>query len=271
MKYNKIILLSDMDGTLLDSNSKVSVKNQEAILDFTSKGGKFGIATGRSHLNFESFLDHVHVNSPCILYNGCGLYDFVNKKFLVLHNLPNKQLIDYLKYCLKEFQDVIIQIHSLERSTIVSSEILADTAFVAGHQPCGFGDLADVIEIPWIKVLLCGDKKDLLKMERKMVDFGLNEVIGSVYSSERYLELLPGQNTKGSMLAELREIVGSDHKIYAVGDYNNDLEMLKLADVGIATQNALPSVKEIADVITVSNDESAIAHIIYHLMEVKFT
>jgi hydroxymethylpyrimidine pyrophosphatase-like HAD family hydrolase len=45
--------------------------------------------------------------------------------------------------------------------------------------------------------------------------------------------------------------------------------MLGAADVGIAMQNAIPSLKEIADVITVSNDENAIADIIYHIIGSK--
>ena len=45
----------------------------------------------------------------------------------------------------------------------------------------------------------------------------------------------------------------------ALGDYNNDLGMLKTAGAGIAVANALPEVKAVADRITVSNNEHAIA------------
>ena len=48
----------------------------------------------------------------------------------------------------------------------------------------------------------------------------------------------------------------------AVGDYNNDIGMLRTAGVGIAVANACPEAKAAADRITVSNEESAIAHII---------
>ncbi|MEI8201182.1 MAG: HAD hydrolase family protein [Eubacteriales bacterium] len=79
-EIRKKILLSDLDGTLLDSSSKVSVENQQAIKTFIAQGGHFGIATGRSQLNAVAFLDHVEINTPSILYNGCALYDFEAKK-----------------------------------------------------------------------------------------------------------------------------------------------------------------------------------------------
>ena len=51
-----------------------------------------------------------------------------------------------------------------------------------------------------------------------------------------------------------------------MGDYYNDIEMLAAADVGIATANAPADVKKAADVITVSNDQSAVAEVIYNLI-----
>lgn len=265
-KYEKIILLSDLDGTLLDSNSKVSVENQQAIKAFIAGGGHFGIATGRSQLNAVAFLDHVEINTPSILYNGCALYDFATKKFLALYKLPNKELEKYLRYCLKEFENVVIQAYCPDMNYIISPEKSADPRIVSDHQPCVFCQIEDIIEEHWIKILFSGKPEDLKAMENKIKDFGIEEKISRVFSSEIYLEFLPPLVSKGSMLPELRECMGTGYKIYAVGDYNNDREMLLAADVGIATRNALQGIKDIADMITVSNDESAIADIIYHLI-----
>jgi len=265
-KYDNIILLSDLDGTLLDSDSKVSAENQQAIKTFIEQGGHFGIATGRSNLNAVAFLDHVAVNTPSILYNGCALYDFEAKKFLSLYKLPNEKLVPYLKYCLKEYQNVMIQAYCPDMNYIISSEQSADPTVVSDHRPCMFCRLDDIIGEPWIKLLCSGKPEDLKIMESKIKDFGIGQDINWVFSSEIYLEFLPPQVTKGSMLIQLREFMGPGYTIYAVGDYNNDREMLLAADVGIATGNALPGVKEIADRITVSNDESAIADIIYNMI-----
>lgn len=267
MNYKNILLLSDLDGTLLNSNSIVSEENQKAIEYFIENEGRFGIATGRSHLNAKGFIENVRINMPSILYNGCALYDFATNSFLALNLLPKLLLIEYLHYCLKEFENVIIQVYLTEMCHVISPEDLADPEVIAIHQPCVFCKIEDIIEEPWIKILFSGKAEELKKVERKLSAFKLLEEINWVYTSDTYLELLPAHITKGSMLSQLREMMGSDYKIYAVGDFYNDMEMLEAADVGIATSNALPGLKEIADLITVSNDESAIADIIHHLMK----
>lgn len=266
IKYSNIILLSDMDGTLLDSNSKISSKNIEAINDFTNNGGKFGIATGRSQLNSVHFLEEVIINSPCILYNGCALYDFSANEFLAMNLLPEKHLLNFIKHCLKNIQNVMVQIYSTDMCYFVSKEELADPIVVADHQPCQFIDIEDIVNKPWIKILFGGNESDLKLIEKSMAQLKISDKISSVYTSEIYLEIVPMGTSKGSMLKELRETVGDDYKIYAVGDYNNDIEMIQLADVGIATKNGLTCLKEVADYISTSNDENAIADIIYHIM-----
>ena len=68
------------------------------------------------------------------------------------------------------------------------------------------------------------------------------------------------------MLPKLSEHLGiKPSHIIAVGDYNNDIEMIKRAGVGIAVANATPETKAVADIVTVSNEEDAIAKIIYDI------
>lgn len=266
-KYENIILLSDMDGTLLNSDSKVSEKNREAIRHFIAGGGHFGIATGRGHVNALKFLENIEINTPSILYNGSVLYDYSTGQIIEMSLLPNLLLVDYIRNCLSEFENVLVHVYSPDMNFIVSPQHLADAGELSWHKPNTFCRIDDIIEKPWIKILLNGTPEDLAGLDNKLKEYGLEDAINKVFSSETYLELLPQLVSKGSMLVRLREHVGPDYKIYAVGDYNNDVEMLVAADIGIATQNALQNVKDAADMVTVSNDENAIAHIIYHLIE----
>lgn len=265
-KFENILLLSDMDGTLLNSKEVVSKENQEAVKYFIDEGGLFGIATGRSQINSVRFLDEIRVNAPCILYNGCGVYDFLEKQFVILHELSKNKLRVFLEYCLKEFPDVSIQVYCPEMCYIVSPESKADSYFVSTHQPCEFRQIDNIIDLPWIKILLYGKFEILQALNDQRVNFMLDKEINWVFSSETFLEFLPYGVNKGSALLEMRKKLDRKRKVYAVGDYNNDIEMLRLADVGIATKNAIPSLKKVADIITVSNDENAIADIIYNIL-----
>lgn len=266
-KFSNVILLSDMDGTLLNSQGFISRENQEAVKYFTQNGGLFGIATGRSQLNSVLFLDEIKVNAPCILYNGCGVYDFDTKQFITLFELSKKKLYSFLEHCLREFSDITIQVYCPEMCYFISPESQADPQIIEIHQPCEFCQMKDIKDLPWVKILFCGKSEDLVTLNEQMIVFGLNQEINWVFSSEVYLEYLPYGISKGSALQYIKSRICPNHKIYAVGDYNNDVEMLQAADVGVATQNAIHGLKQIADRITVNNDESAIADIIYNIIE----
>lgn len=261
-----VMLLSDLDGTLLNSKSEISEKNKQAICDLVAHGGRFGIATGRSHLNSKKFVEEVEINSPCIFYNGCGLYDNSSNEFLKIYELPKIKLKKFLNDCLEKYKNVNMQIYSPYMCHIVSEESLANKKLVSIHQPCEFCKIDEIEDQPWIKVLLFGETHDLISIEKMLREFGLEGVIDTVYSSEKFLELLPFGISKGSTLLELKQMLKEPYKIYAIGDYNNDKEMLINADVGIATGNAHEDVKEVADYVTVTNDEDAIAEVIYNII-----
>jgi Cof subfamily protein (haloacid dehalogenase superfamily) len=265
-KFTNKLLLSDMDGTLLNSKGVISKKNQEAVQYFIENGGLFGIATGRSQLNSVLFLDEIKVNAPCILYNGGGVYDFAVNRFILLQELSKVRLKVFLEDCLVQFPEVAIQIYCPDMCYIVSQESQADPYFISIHQPCKFCTIDEIADLPWIKILFCGKTEDLNVLNDGMIAFGLEKELNWVFSSEIYLEYLPYGVNKGSALLHMKELLNSDYKVYAVGDYNNDVEMLQVADVGIATKNALSSLKELADVVTVSNDEDAIADIINNIL-----
>ena len=77
------------------------------------------------------------------------------------------------------------------------------------------------------------------------------------------MELLAKSSTKGECLKRIRKHINCEiTKTVCVGDYENDISMLKAADLSFAVGNAIPEVKTAADRVTVSNNESALAKII---------
>ncbi|NMB43365.1 MAG: HAD family hydrolase [Clostridiales bacterium] len=264
--FSNIILLSDMDGTLLDSQGKVSEENKKAIEYFVEHKGRFGVATGRAHYNGINFLDGVVINIPCIMFNGGMLYDINKDKALIINELPKEKLVSYVRQCLEELPHVTLHIYSEDMCYIVSEEALADPQVVEDHKPNEFCSVDDILDKPWIKLLFSGKKEELKRLEELIDIYELNNNVNSIYSQETYFEIVPAGASKGTLLNQLREYMGGDYTIYAMGDYNNDIELVKAADVGIATKNALEELKLLADKITVSNDESAVADVIYNVI-----
>ena len=84
-----------------------------------------------------------------------------------------------------------------------------------------------------------------------------------IRSEFRLFEILPKGASKGNLLCKMAKLLNINiEKTIAVGDYNNDVSMIKAAGLGFAVSNAVPEAKAAADYITVSNNESAIAAII---------
>ena len=83
--------------------------------------------------------------------------------------------------------------------------------------------------------------------------------------SEKHLyEILPKNSGKGLAIKKLAELLETD-KTVAIGDFYNDISMFEEAKVGIAVSNACKEAIDCADYVTVSNEESAIAKVIFDI------
>jgi len=114
-------------------------------------------------------------------------------------------------------------------------------------------------------VIVCDTENDALRLMDDMV-----RRFGDRYEYDRSwpigLEMHRKHSGKDVCLQHLRKILPDVHTIIAAGDYENDIPMLRAADIGCAVGNALPSVKEAADRVIVTNEEHAIAYIINELI-----
>ena len=63
-KFEGMILACDMDGTLLDSNHRISPKNQQALDYFVEEGGRFTLATGRTFRAIQQYIPQLPFNAP---------------------------------------------------------------------------------------------------------------------------------------------------------------------------------------------------------------
>ncbi|HIS79668.1 MAG TPA: HAD-IIB family hydrolase, partial [Candidatus Caccousia stercoris] len=82
MKWDQILIASDIDGTLLPGGREIPERNLSALRRFAEKGGRFTLATGRSIGSAGQFLDRLPVNAPAICLNGALLYDYKQQKVL---------------------------------------------------------------------------------------------------------------------------------------------------------------------------------------------
>lgn len=267
MTYDKIALFTDLDGTLLNSKREVSPENLAALHRFVSDGGAFGISTGRAPSNALDVLPPLPINTWSVFLNGAESYHFQKQTAGTVKVLPQKQLFPLITWVLETFPQINVQICAVDALLFVSDPAYEDHDFVDTHQPMRNASLQEAASHRWLKILFSGDRAILEQISAKARQEQIPDTADMVYTTYTYLEFLPKNTNKGNCLHDLRQQPElTDRTFIAIGDYSNDLELLQEADVAIAVANALPEVKAIADFITCSNDEHALADLIENII-----
>lgn len=265
--YQDFILVADLDGTLANSEHQVSQKNKDAIDHFVNHGGHFAVATGRTQRNAVPYMEGVSVNTPCILYNGGALFDWQEQQFLKIKQMKSVCLANYLKNCIELFPKLCIEVFTADQLYVVTSPANIDEHMEREKQEFVYAEIDDILEKFWIKVILCDTHENLLVCRKLLSVFHLEDKTNNFFSALTYLEIVATQVSKGTMLRELlKNEQYHGKKVIATGDFQNDIQMLQLADYGIAPANAQEDVKKIADLIAVSNDEDLLHDIVYRIM-----
>ena len=251
-KYDGILLMSDWDGTL-STGGTVTEENSRAIRDFQAEGGLFTLCSGRNYTHFDKFKALVQPNAPICAYNGALIVDtdgtVLRESFLG--------------------EDALEAAREIVRSGIFTSRLVIYTRENGEPADC---DMTDFQENPekyskmhHYKLVFVGRDEEETLRGKALAEKLIPEGYFAARSWATGLEILKCSASKGCALQFMKSRLGAELAV-AAGDYENDAEMLRAADIGYAVANAVPSVKDAADRITVPASESAIARIISELI-----
>jgi len=278
------LIASDMDGTLLNEKMEVSSRNIQAIKDAEKNGIEFLIATGRGLSEAKPFLKN-HVHPGFITLNGAEVFD--PKEKLISSNplsreAQKKVVALFNKY--NVYFEVITDkgIFSNDREARVTNlanllmklnpgtsfkQALKDTQERVKMMPMNFVDnYDDVLNNDSYQIMkLIGFNEHehrILAPLKKEITKTIKDVVPTS-SSPNNVEVNSIDAQKGIALlqyADNKNILPEE--IMAIGDNLNDYSMIKSAGVGVAMANAIPAIKEIAQMQTDSNINDGVAQII---------
>ena len=261
-KFEGILICTDLDGTLLRDDKSVSKENLDAIEYFKSEGGLFTFITGRMPYFVERLYRTVKANAPIGCINGGGIYDYDAHQYLWSRTL-SRDVIDLVEYADNNVDELGIQINAMER-LYFSRE---NSAMARFRRETGLPNLVRhyrEVDEPIGKIVFGDEDPAKLARLAQLLDAHPRAAEFDFIRSDLILyEILPKGVNKGSVLPELARLLGLDPaRTIGIGDYNNDVALLQAAGFGVAVANAVPEVKAVADYVTVSNQEHAIAAII---------
>lgn len=227
------IIISDLDGTLLDAEKKISARSAAWIRKWMSSGGLFYIATGRHYYNVKEIFSSAGISPGLVTSNGIMEEDqliFTPDKALIHHN---KHFIE-----LANLYNIHISFFTNEGWFISEVNDMVRSHDFTARRVCQ----QEMVKLQAFKILLNSDE-NRLKNLKEVIDTQFPDY-DCMFSEERLLEVQrKGINKFSAIQIILRNKQLSNRKIIAFGDGMNDYELLKGSDCGVLMENASASLK----------------------------
>ena len=266
------LLFTDLDGTLLNNDSRVSAGTKAFLDEFLAAGNKLILSSGRPKDSVLEVKNDAGLTQPGILLicsNGTQVYDCDSEQTIMEKRLP----LPYVSYLQEQAVKYNLHIQTYREDAIVSPAEDEEIAFYRRkiHLPLIVSpNLTDALtRAPYKMLAISLNDFDKLEAFRLGISDWAQGKIQTIYSSNIYLELFEHTAGKGNAVRFVCDHFGvplSD--AYAAGDADNDISMLEAAGTGIAMANASDIVKQSADIVTESdNDHDGLAKLMKKLLE----
>ena len=252
----------DVDGTLLSSDKRLSVRAIAAAAEARKKGIKVVIATARPPRTTIEIYNHLKLNTYQINYNGALIQHPEFSK--PLHHEP---LTPDLAYAIcsvarKTDDQCVIALEVLDKWLTDRDDPTLVTETSKTHKPDFVGPLLEHLKSPVTKLLLLAPPERMAIIRDVLVD-RYRKSANLITTEDHLTQISARRADKAYGVRRLCEKYDIDRtQVLAIGDGQNDMRMLHFAGVGVAMGNATDEVKDVADVVGPTNDEDGVAEMI---------
>lgn len=280
------LIIMDMDGTLLDKDSKITPDNFNALIEAQKKGIRLVLASGRSYkslLKFGKELKMDEYNGYFIGVNGAAIYDCSSDTNEVIKQLDLDDINDIFSEAMKYNVEIMGVLDStiydyipeaildVKKQYRIENNIPEDVPMTAGS----FALIADQRK-GYDHIYYINGPKDINVRVNKICIANESDILSPVYddlsikfidryniakTTPRWLECNPKGISKGDTITRLASKLGiSKDEMIVFGDGENDLSMFDVVAYPIAMGNAMDTVKNAAYDITLDNNHDGIAY-----------
>ncbi|MBY6037915.1 Cof-type HAD-IIB family hydrolase [Fictibacillus nanhaiensis] len=282
------LIATDMDGTLVDKQLKVTKENSKIILQAVKDGHHVVIATGRSYDEARHALEEADLHLPLICVNGAEIR---SEAWEILSSIPlQSSQYEEIKEILDE-EDIYYELYT-SKGTFTDNrekayEVMKDIVLTSNPEATDediekaalrrfrlglvsvvedFTKLFDDKDLEVYKFLAFSS--DNAKLQRAFQHLKRVDQLAVSSSADNNLEITHSEAQKGIALKKFAELKGISLKnTMAIGDNYNDVSMLEIAGFPVAMGNAVKEIKEMAAFVTKENDQSGVAFAIQKFLE----
>ena len=260
----KTLYVSDLDGTLLQSNAKISEYTNRTINGLIEKGMLLSYATARSYLTACKVTAGLRTDIPLVVYNGAALVDggdgspmrknffggeigevltdlFANDVYPIVYAfLDGEEKFSYIPARCTSGMDAFLESRAGDRRT---HPVADEDGLLQGE----------------IFYLTCIDEREKLKPLYEKYREKYHCVFQTeIYTKKQWLEIMPPEASKAHAITQLKNLLGCD-RLVVFGDGENDRDMFEIADEAYAVENAVAGLKNRATAVIGSNDSDGVA------------
>ena len=275
----------DLDGTMLNSYGEVTENTKRVVKQTEKKGTDVVIASGRTIDSIKEIAEDIGTSNYIIAGNGAVLYDMKSKKILYENYIPLNKALEIINIC--EQNSIYYNVYT--NKSIIADSLRYNVLYYYKEnlkkEDSKKTSITLVDNIPnyikemknekIMKIIVCDitksvfnsiikmftpvqdvDVLDISHMVRKIIRHGSTQVQIEYYYTEISMENVNKWNAIEFLINKLNI---KKEEVITIGDNMNDKEMIEQAGLGIAMENSVPKVKEIADFVTDDNNNEGVA------------
>ncbi len=270
------VIVMDVDGTMTNHKKEITPKTKAALKKAQESGVKLILASGRPDSGLSDFaieLEMSRHHGLLVSFNGSRVTDCQTGEVLFNETMTVEQgkavlehmkgfnvrpMIDKGNYMyVNDVYDCMIK-HGEQEINIIQYESRGGK-----YKLCEMDDLAAFVDYPLNKILTAGEPIYLKEHYREMME-PFKDTLSCMFTAPFYFEFTAQGIDKAKALEAVLNPMGyMQDEIIAFGDGQNDKTMIQYAGIGVAMDNAVEELKEVADEITLSNEDDGIAVSLY--------
>lgn len=269
---SKELFVTDMDGTLLGTDSRVSARSAEIISRLSRNGMLITVATARTPATVDVLLKDTYLSVPAIVMTGAAEWDTVGRRFTRVSymgeetgNYVDEFVRSYgivpMRYAVGE-DGIVDTYYSGGVPTVAERKFLDErSGLPLKRVHVNDGDLPADVGARTVMFFAMGDLERIMDVGAKLRSDGRVSVsaYGDIFDSRLgFLEVFAPGVSKASAIKKMAERLGVE-RITVFGDNLNDLPMMEIATTAVAVANGKTDVREMADMVIGANSEDSVA------------
>ena len=263
------ILVLDLDGTLTNRDKIITPKTKQALMELQNQGKKVVLASGRPTHGILPLAEELELETYggyLLSFNGGLIQNCKTGEIVFSRHIPVEANAAIIDLAIDEGVNILTYEGDRILTLDAACPYVEKEAFINKLEVVQVEKMQTYVNFPVPKFLMLDDG-DYLALVEARVKARLGKPF-SIYRSEPYfLEIMPKGIDKAQSLGRLLETMGlGREQMIACGDGYNDLTMIQYAGLGVAMENAILPLKNVADYITLSNNDDGIAHVVEKFM-----